>query len=137
MLAATVVVAVLAVLSGLVLGFAGQQVASLAVLSVALVIGVWTLARRRAASTADTEGLVKDKERSTKETGVAMVRDDGVPGHPEGQIIEFEGQKLGVIDFGTDVSRVLRCQMDKNILTRGEPFRSGGILDTASVPSHK
>ncbi|MCY4440623.1 MAG: hypothetical protein OXE53_10510 [Deltaproteobacteria bacterium] len=134
MLAATVIVVVLAILSGLMLGFAGQQVASLAVLSVALVIGVWTLARRRAASTADTEGSAADTERSTEGTGVAVVRDDGVPGHPEGQIIEFEGQKLGVIDFGTDVSRVLRCQMDKNILTRGEPFRSGGILDTACLP---
>ena len=134
MLAAIVIVAVLAILSGLVLGFTGQQVASLAVLSLALAIGVWTVARRRAASVADTEGSATDTERSTEEAGVAVVRDDGVPGHPEGQIIEFEGQKLGVIDFGTDLSRVLRRQIDKNILARGEPFRSGGILDTACLP---
>ncbi|MDE0034502.1 MAG: hypothetical protein OXU75_15405 [Deltaproteobacteria bacterium] len=134
MLAVTVVVAVLAIFSALVLGLAGQQVASLAVLSVALVIGVWTLARRRAASTVDTEGSAMDTESSTEETRVVVVRDGEVPRHPEGQIIEFEGQKLGVIDFGTDLSRVLRCQIDKNILSRGEPFRSGGILDTACLP---
>lgn len=138
---ATVVVAVFAVLSALALGIAGYQVASLAVLSVALVIGVWTLARRRATSTADTEGPTMDAEESamdtegpTEETGVAVVRDGEVPRYPAGQTIEFEGKELGVIDLGTDLSRELRLQMDRNILTRGEPFESGGMLGTACLP---
>ncbi len=127
MLATTAVVAVFSILSALVLGFAGQYVAVLAVWSVALVIGAWTLAAHRVSSTSDAKG-------STEKTRVVVVRDDEVPRHPEGQIIEFEGQKLGVIDFGMDLSRDLRCQIDKNILTRGEPFESGGVLDTACLP---
>lgn len=134
MLAVTVVVAVLAISSALVIGLTWLQVAVLAVLSVALVIGIWTWARRRAASTGDAEGSAIDADRSTEATHVVVVRDGEVPRNPEGRIIEFEGQKLGVIDLGADLSRVLRGQIDKNILVRGEPFRSGGILDTACLP---
>lgn len=134
MLVTAVVVAVCAIPSAFVLGFAGQQVAVLVLSSLVLVIGVWTLAKRRVSSTADTEGSATDTERSTAETRVVVVRDDEVPRHPKGEIREFKGQKLAVIDFGTDLSRDLRCQIDKNILTRGEPFESGGILDTACLP---
>ena len=134
MLATAVVVAVLAIPSALLLGFAGQQVAVLVLSSLALVIGVWTLAKRRVSSTADTEGSATDAERSNVDTRVVVVLDDETPQHPKGEIREFKGQKLGVIDFGPDLSRDLRRQIDKNILTRGKPFESGGMLDTACLP---
>lgn len=76
MLATAVVVAVLAIPSALLLGFAGQQVAVLVLSSLALVIGVWTLAKRRVSSTADTEGSATDAERSNLDTRVVVVRDD-------------------------------------------------------------
>ena len=57
-----------------------------------------------------------------------------VPRHPIGQIATVEGQRLGIIDLGTDLSRDLRKEMNYNILTHGEPFGSGGILGPACLP---
>ena len=57
-----------------------------------------------------------------------------VPKHPVGQIATVEEQRLGIIDLGTALSRDLRMELDKNILTHGEPFGSGGILGTACLP---
>ncbi len=108
------------------LGFTGQQVALLAMWSVALVICAWTLAKRRAASTAGTEGPSDDD-------GVVVLQDEVTP-HPVRQITEIEGEEFAIIDMGTDLSRELRLQMDKNILQHGEPFESGGKLDTACLP---
>ena len=56
------------------------------------------------------------------------------PRHPVGQITTIEEQRLGIIDFGTELSRDLRLQISKNILTHGEPFKSGGILGSACLP---
>ena len=54
--------------------------------------------------------------------------------HPVGQIATIEGQRLGIIDFGTALSRDLRKEIDTNILTHGEPFGTGGILGPACLP---
>ena len=56
------------------------------------------------------------------------------PRHPIGQITTIEEQRLGIIDFGTELSRDLRLQISKNILTHGEPFNSGGTLGSACLP---
>ena len=57
-----------------------------------------------------------------------------IPKHPVGQIAMIQDQNLGIIDLGRDMSRALREQIDKNILTHGEPFKSGGVLGPASLP---
>ena len=92
-----------------------------------LAVGVWLLATHRAAAASDKEG-------STEKTCVVVVREDEVPRHPKGEVRVVNGQTLAVIDFGPDLSRDLRRQIDKNILTRGKPFESGGMLDTACLP---
>ena len=58
----------------------------------------------------------------------------GVSQHPVGQITTIGEQNLGIVDLGTDVSNELRLLIDKNILTRGEPFQSGGMLGSACLP---
>ena len=57
-----------------------------------------------------------------------------VPTHPVGQITTVEEQPLGIIDLGTNISHALRPQFDKQILTHGEPFQTGGVLGTACLP---
>ena len=57
-----------------------------------------------------------------------------VPTHPVGQITTVEEQQLGIIDLGTNISHALRPQFDKQILTHGEPFQTGGVLGTACLP---
>ena len=57
-----------------------------------------------------------------------------VPTHPVGQITTVEEQQLGLIDLGTNISHALRPQFDKQILTHGEPFQTGGVLGTACLP---
>lgn len=57
-----------------------------------------------------------------------------VPTHPIGQITTVEEQQLGLIDLGTNISHALRPQFDKQILTHGEPFQTGGVLGTACLP---
>ena len=54
--------------------------------------------------------------------------------YPVGQILTIEEHKLGIIDLGKDISRNLRNQIDRNILTHGEPFKSGGVLGSACLP---
>ena len=61
-------------------------------------------------------------------------RDHGVSQHPVGQITTIGEQNLGIVDLGTDVSNELRLLIDKNILTRGAPFQSGGMLGSACLP---
>ena len=53
---------------------------------------------------------------------------------PIGQIINIGDQRLGIVDLGTELSGQLRSQISRNILTRGEPFCSGGILGSACLP---
>ena len=65
---------------------------------------------------------------------VEGVRNTEVPQHPVGQVTTIGEQRLGIVDRGTDVSRDLRRLIDKNILTRGEPFQSGGMLGPACLP---
>ena len=57
-----------------------------------------------------------------------------VPMDPVGQIAEIGGQKLGIVDLGQLMSRDLRVRIHKNILTHGEPFKSGRVLGTAALP---
>ena len=66
---------------------------------------------------------------------VEGVRNTEVPQHPVGQATTIGEQRLGIVDLGTDVSRDLRLLIDKNILTRGEPFQSGGMLGPACLPA--
>ena len=56
------------------------------------------------------------------------------PRQPVGQVITIDDQRLGVVDFGTELSRDLRFHIGESILTYGEPFRSGGVLGTACLP---
>ena len=56
------------------------------------------------------------------------------PKSPKGQLIEIGDSKLGVLDLGRDVSRKVRRLIESNILTHGEPFRSGGVLGPACLP---
>ena len=57
-----------------------------------------------------------------------------VPLHPVGEIVQVHDQKLAIIDLGAQASRELRMVMDRNILTHGEPFRSGGTLGERCLP---
>ena len=41
---------------------------------------------------------------------------------------------MAVVDLGTEISRDVRQLIEKNILTNGEPFSSGGILNTSCLP---
>lgn len=56
------------------------------------------------------------------------------PKNPVGQVLEVDGRKLGVVDLGSAWSRDVRALINKNILTDGEPFRSGGVVGTACLP---
>ena len=53
---------------------------------------------------------------------------------PVGQIMTIDGQDLGIVDLGTNLSQDLRSLIDKNILVHGEPFSSGGVLGPACLP---
>ena len=60
-----------------------------------------------------------------------------VPRHPVGQIVSTTVKHcpyLGVVDLGRKVSRDLRAQLETHILSRGEPFASGGVLGISSLP---
>lgn len=54
--------------------------------------------------------------------------------NPTGQIMTFEERELGVVDLGSAISRDVRALMDRNVLTHGEPFESGGVLGTSCLP---
>lgn len=57
-----------------------------------------------------------------------------VPERPSGQITTLDDRRLGVIDLGRAASSDVRSLIDRNILTHGEPFRTGGVLGTACLP---
>ena len=76
----------------------------------------------------------RSSNHTTSGSQVVAVRDHGVSQHPVGQITTIGEQNLGIVDLGTDVSNELRLLIDKNILTRGEPFQSGGMLGSACLP---
>ena len=48
--------------------------------------------------------------------------------------LQVHDQKQAIIDLGAQASRELRMVMDRNILTHGEPFRSGGALGERCLP---
>ena len=54
--------------------------------------------------------------------------------HPVGEKRVIDEQEFGVIDLGRDVSRDLRCHINKAISTHGKPFETGGILNPAFLP---
>ena len=72
------------------------------------------------------------------------IREEGIREHvqstkhapvdPVGQIVEIDGQELGIINLGESISRSFRVKMNENILTHGEPFGSGGVLGIATLP---
>ena len=57
-----------------------------------------------------------------------------VPKKPAGQILRVDDRELGVVDLGSVISRDVRALIERNILTHGEPFRSGGVLGASSLP---
>ena len=48
--------------------------------------------------------------------------------------MKVEDRELGVVDLGSVISRDVRALMDRNVLTHGEPFRSGGVLGASCLP---
>ena len=56
------------------------------------------------------------------------------PKKPVGQILTIDDRELVVVDLGSAISRDVRRLIDTNILTHGEPFRSGGALGVACLP---
>ena len=53
---------------------------------------------------------------------------------PAGQIVTINDRELVFIDLGNAISRDIRSLIDRNRLTNGEPFQSGGMLGTACLP---
>lgn len=49
-------------------------------------------------------------------------------------MLKVDGRELGVVDLGSAWSRDVRALINRNILTDGEPFRSGGVVGTACLP---
>ena len=94
---------------------------------VAWIESVWTAIKYRA-------NALRSSIHATTGNQVVAVRDNEVSQHPVGQITTIGEQNFGIVDLGTDVSNELRLLMDKNILTCGEPFRSGGMLGSACLP---
>ena len=56
------------------------------------------------------------------------------PRKPVGQIVAVQDRELGVVDLGSEISRDVRALIDRNMLTHGEPFGSGGALGTSCLP---
>ena len=57
-----------------------------------------------------------------------------VPEEPVGQILSLDARQLAVIDLGSSLSSDASMLINRNILTHGEPFRSGGELGIACLP---
>ena len=53
---------------------------------------------------------------------------------PVGQVVSIEGQDIAIIDLGRKVGSVLVPDIERNILTHGKPFESGGLLGPACLP---
>ena len=133
--------------------FTEQPMALFAAWPVSILVGIWTVARHRGSTPSitnpktDNSQVVSSRDNeilqdstppvANPETGnsqVVSVHGDRISRHPVGQITKIEGQRLGIIDLGTDLSSELRAQIDTNILTHGEPFKSGGVLGPACLP---
>lgn len=127
MLIAAVGLALLGSVGAILLGFTGPQAALLALWSGAVVAGVWAVAAHRGKPAEPVDS-------STGDDRVIVVQDGEIHRHPVGEIREIEGQQLGIIDLGTEVSRELRDRIGCNMLQRGIPFESGGSLGTACLP---
>ena len=48
--------------------------------------------------------------------------------------MSIEGQDIAIIDLGCKVGSVLVPDIERNILTHGKPFESGGLLGPACLP---
>ena len=94
---------------------------------VAWIVSVWAAVKHRVHAP-------RRSNHTTSVSQVVAVRDNEVSQHPVGQLATIGEQHLGIVDLGTDVSTKLRLLMDENILTRGEPFQSGGMLGSACLP---
>ena len=53
---------------------------------------------------------------------------------PVGQIVTIENRDLAVVDLGSSISRDVKALIDGNILTNGEPFRTGGVVGASCLP---
>ena len=49
-------------------------------------------------------------------------------------MVTVDDRQLAIVDLGSVVSRDVRKLIGRNILTHGEPFRSGGVLGTSCLP---
>ena len=133
--------------------FIEQAAALFVAWPVSILISIWTVARHRDSMPSITDhktdnsqvvsargneisqGSTQPIANPESENGHAVsVHGDEISRHPAGQIAEIEGQRLGILDLGKDLSSELRAQIDKNILTHGEPFKAGGILGSACLP---
>ena len=79
------------------------------------IVSVWAAVTHRA-------NTLRSSNHPTSGSRVVAIRDNEVSQHPVGQITTIGEQNFGIVDLGTDVSTELRLLIDKNILTRGEPF---------------
>ena len=56
------------------------------------------------------------------------------PKKPVGQIVPKDDPALAVVDLGSTISRDVKALIEKNTLTHGEAFRTGGVLGPACLP---
>ena len=56
------------------------------------------------------------------------------PKKPVGQIVSIDGQELGVVNLGSAISRDVKALIERNTLTHGEAFRTGGVLGASCLP---
>lgn len=54
--------------------------------------------------------------------------------NPQGQIINYNGQNLAVLDLGKTVSKDLTKYFNNEILEHGEALKTGGAFGTAALP---
>ena len=56
------------------------------------------------------------------------------PKKPVGQIVTIDDRELGVVDLGSEISRDVKALIERNTLTHGEAFGTGGVLGPACLP---
>lgn len=56
------------------------------------------------------------------------------PKKPVGQIVSIDGRELGIVDLGSAISRDVKALIERNTLTHGEAFRTGGVLGPSCLP---
>ena len=129
--------------------FTNQVVLFFVAWPISIIIGFWAVAKHdkiidhhnNVQSTLDHDNTVTQintqaiVDQDTKNNQSVSIKEDKIPRHTHttGQIIEIEGQRLGIIDLGTDLSFELQSYIDKNILRHGEPFVSGGKLSSSCL----